>query len=111
MATGAPDPMVLHPVAGQKRVVFLKPLVRHPNVEVGEYTYYDDPDDPLAFERDAVLYAYGPERRICVRFSPIASRGRFLLPGANHADLGPATFPFGIFGPPWAERTMDLVMG
>jgi virginiamycin A acetyltransferase len=36
---------------------------------------------------------------------------RFLLPGANHADLGPSTFPFGIFGALWAERTMDLVMG
>ena len=110
MATGAPDPTVLHPVAGQQRVVFLKPLVRHPNVEVGEYTYYDDPGDPLAFERDAVLYAYGPERLIIGRFCAIASGARFLLPGANHADLGPSTFPCGIFGEPWAERTMDLVM-
>ena len=109
MATGA-DPTVLHPVAGQQRVVFLKPLVRHPNVEVGEYTYYDDPGDPLAFERDAVLYAYGPERLIIGRFCAIASGARFLLPGANHADLGPSTLPFGIFGAPWAERTMDLVM-
>jgi virginiamycin A acetyltransferase len=25
--------------------------------------------------------------------------------------LGPSTFPFGIFGEPWAELTMDLVMG
>ena len=58
MAIEAPDPMVLHPAAGQRRVVYLKPLVRHPSVEVGEYTYYDDPDDPLAFERDAVLYAF-----------------------------------------------------
>jgi virginiamycin A acetyltransferase len=32
------------------------------------------------------------------------------MPGANHADLGPSTFPFGIFGPPW-DLTMDLVMG
>src|SRR4051794_26181701 len=32
------------------------------------------------------------------------------MPGANHADLGPSTFPFGIFGPPW-DSTMDLVMG
>jgi hypothetical protein len=40
MTAEAPDPMALHPVAGQKRVVFLKPLVRHPNVEVGEYSYY-----------------------------------------------------------------------
>jgi virginiamycin A acetyltransferase len=31
------------------------------------------------------------------------------MPGANHADLGPSTFPFGVFGPPW-DHTMDLVM-
>ncbi|MEA2268308.1 MAG: hypothetical protein QOC64_918, partial [Solirubrobacteraceae bacterium] len=36
------------------------------------------------------------------------SRVRFRMPGANDAD--PSTCPFGIFGPPWAERTMDLVM-
>ena len=109
MQSEAPDPTILHPVAGQKRVVFLKPLVRHPNVEVGEYTYYDDPDDALAFERDAVLYAYGPERLVIGRFCAIASRVRFLMPGANHADRGPSTFPFGIFGEAWAH-TMDLVM-
>jgi len=108
--TGAPDPMTLHPVASTKRVVFLKPLVTHPNVEVGDYTYYDDPDDPEAFERDAVLYAHGPERLVIGRFCAIASGVRFVLPGANHADLGPSTFPFGIFGEGWAD-TMDLVMG
>ncbi len=108
---GAPDPMVLHPVAGQDRVVFLRPLVTDPRIEVGEYTYYDDPDDPLEFERDAFLYAYGPERLIIGRYCAIASGVRFVMPGANHADLGPSTFPFGIFGEPWAERTMDLVMG
>jgi virginiamycin A acetyltransferase len=43
LAIEAPDPMVLHPVTGQQLVVLLKPLVRHPNVEVGEYSYYDDP--------------------------------------------------------------------
>jgi virginiamycin A acetyltransferase len=107
----APDPNLLHPVAGHDRVVFLKPLIESPNIEVGEYTYYDDFDDPLAFERDAVLYAYGPERLIIGSYCAIASGVRFVMPGANHADLGPSTFPFGIFGEPWAERTMDLVMG
>src|ERR1044072_1305362 len=105
----APDPMLLHPVAGQDRVVFLKALVRHPNVEVGEYTYYDDPDDPLAFERDAVLYAFGPERLIIGRFCAIASGVRFVMARANHADRGPSTFPFGVFGAQW-DGTMDLVM-
>jgi virginiamycin A acetyltransferase len=103
--------MVLHPVAGQDRVVFLRPLVTDPRIEVGEYSYYDDPDDPLEFERDAFLYAHGPERLIIGRYCAIASGVRFVMPGANHADLGPSTFPFGIFGEPWAEQTMDLVMG
>ncbi|HYF28356.1 MAG TPA: CatB-related O-acetyltransferase [Baekduia sp.] len=107
----APDPSRLHPVAGQERVVFLKPLVRDPRIEVGEFTYYDDPDDALGFERRAVLYGFGPERLVIGRFCAIGAGVRFLMPGANHADLGPSTFPFGIFGEPWAERTMDLVMG
>ncbi len=107
----APDPTRLHPVEGQERVAFLRPLVRDPRIEVGEYTYYDDPDDPLAFEQRAVLYGFGPERLVIGRFCAIAAGVRFLMPGANHADLGPSTFPFGIFGEPWAQRTMDLVMG
>ena len=45
--------MTLYPVAGHRRVVFLKPLVTNPNIVVGEYSYYDDPDDPTEFERDA----------------------------------------------------------
>ena len=106
----APDPDTLHPVAGQPRVVFLRLLVTDPRIEVGEYTYYDDPDDARAFERTAFLYAYGPERLIIGRYCALASGVRFLMPGANHADLGPSTFPFGIFGGTWAETTMDLVM-
>jgi virginiamycin A acetyltransferase len=109
MPLPAPDPTVLHPVVGQPRVVFLRPLVRSANVEVGEYTYYDSYDDPLAFERDAVLYAFGPERLIIGRFCAIASGVRFVMPGASHADRGPSTFPFGVFGPPW-DATMDIVM-
>jgi virginiamycin A acetyltransferase len=109
MPLRGPDPRVLHPIAGQQRVVFLRPLVGSSNIEVGEYTYYDSYDDPLAFERDAVLYAFGPERLVIGRFCAIASAVRFLMPGANHADRGPSTFPFGVFGPPWDE-TMDIVM-
>jgi len=102
--------MTLHPVSGQARVVFLKPLVQNPQIQVGDYTYYDDPDAAHEFERDAFLYGYGPERLIIGRYCAIASGVRFIMAGANHADLGPSTFPFGIFGGVWADRTMDLVM-
>ncbi|MGB0098393.1 MAG: CatB-related O-acetyltransferase [Solirubrobacteraceae bacterium] len=105
----APDPTVVHPVASQPRVVFLRPLVRHPAIEVGAYTYYDHPTRAEHFDEDAILYAFGPERLIIGRFCAIAAGVRFVLPGANHADRGPSTFPFGIFGAPW-ETTMDLVL-
>jgi virginiamycin A acetyltransferase len=104
-----PDPTVVHPLDAQRRVVFLRPLVQSATIEVGEYTYYDSYDDPLAFERDAVLYGFGPERLVIGRFCAVASHVRFLMPGANHADRGPSTYPFGIFGAGWAS-TMDVVM-
>jgi virginiamycin A acetyltransferase len=63
--------------------VFLRPLVKGAKVEVGEYTYYGSARDPLAFERDAVLYAFGPDRLIIGRFCAIASGVRFLMPGGQ----------------------------
>jgi virginiamycin A acetyltransferase len=106
-----PDPNEPYPVEGQPRVVFLKPLITAPNIEVGDYTYYDDPDDPAGFERNNVLYGYGPERLVIGRYCAIATGVRFLMPGGNHPMLGPSTFPFGIFGGEWRDRTLDLVMG
>jgi virginiamycin A acetyltransferase len=107
----APDPMTVHPMSGQERVVFLRPLIKAPNISIGEYTYYDDPDRPEEFEQRNVLYAYGPERLEIGRYCALAEGVRFIMAGANHAMLGPSTFPFGIFGGAWAETTMDLVMG
>ncbi len=109
-AVPAPDPATIHPVAGQDRVVFLKPLVKSPLVTVGDYTYYDDPDGASLFEERNVLYSYGPERLVIGSYCALAEGVRFIMPGANHAMLGPSTFPFGIFGGDWAD-TMDLVMG
>jgi virginiamycin A acetyltransferase len=107
----APDPTTVHPVAGQERVVYLRPLIRSDRISVGDYTYYDDPDGATEFESRNVLYAYGPERLEIGRYCALAEGVRFLMAGGNHAMLGPSTFPFGIFGGEWAERTMDLVMG
>src|SRR3954469_9211380 len=105
-----PDPATLHPVAGTDRVVFLRPLIRSEKISVGEYTYYDDEDAPEEFEQRNVLYGYGPERLEIGRYCALASGVRFVMAGANHAMIGPSTFPFGIFGGVWAETTMDLVM-
>ncbi|MFC8988655.1 CatB-related O-acetyltransferase [Streptomyces sp. NPDC057115] len=103
------DPSVLHPLPEHERVVFLKPLITSPSIEVGEYTYYDDPDAATEFERRNVLYAYGPEKLVIGRFCAVASGTRFLMAGAEHPTMGVSTYPFTMFGGEWADRTLDLV--
>jgi virginiamycin A acetyltransferase len=98
----------LHPIPDQPRVVLLKPLVRSPLIEVGEYSYYDDPDDPTAFETRNVLYHYGPEKLRIGKYCALGTGVRFLMNGANHRMDGPSTFPFPIMGGSWAEHA-DLL--
>ncbi|WP_025617272.1 CatB-related O-acetyltransferase [Salinispora cortesiana] len=107
--TGIPaDPGVLHPMPEQSRVVLLKPLITSPLIEVGEFTYYDDPDDPTAFEVRNVLYHYGPERLVIGKFCALGEGVRFIMNGANHRLDGPSTFPFPIMGGSWSEH-FDLI--
>ncbi|MFF2197851.1 CatB-related O-acetyltransferase [Streptomyces sp. NPDC058157] len=105
-----PDPTVLHPFPGQPRVVLLKPLVTSPLIEVGEYSYYDDPDDATAFETRNVLYHYGPEKLRIGKFCALGTGVRFIMNGANHRMDGPSTFPFPVMGGAWAEH-FDLITG
>jgi len=56
----------------EKSTVFLKPLVTSPKIEVGEFTYYSDADDPTLFETRNVLYTAGLEKLIIGKFCAIA---------------------------------------
>ena len=40
-----PNPNTLYPMAGMTRTVFLKNIIKNPQIIVGDYTYYDDPED------------------------------------------------------------------
>jgi virginiamycin A acetyltransferase len=105
-----PDPMVIHPIPNQPRVVFLKPLVTSPLIEVGEYSYYDDPQHPEAFESRNVLYHYGPDQLVIGKFCAFGTGVRFIMNGANHRMDGVSTFPFPIMGEPWSDH-FDLIVG
>lgn len=111
ISAGIPDPNVLHPLPGQERVALLRPLIDNPKIEVGEFSYYDDPDDATAFQDRNVLYGYGPEKLIIGKYCALAEGTRFIMAGANHPDLGVSTFPFTIFGGEWTERTLDIMTG
>lgn len=110
MSETFPDPATLRPMPDQPRVVLLKPLVTSPLIEVGEFTYYDDPGEPTAFETRNVLYHYGPEKLVIGKFCALAEGVRFIMNGANHRMDGPSTFPFPIMGGSWAGH-FDLITG
>jgi len=100
--------MTLHPIAGQPRVVLLKPLITSPLIEVGEYSYYDDPEHAELFETRNVVHHYGPDRLIIGKFCAFAAGTTFIMNGANHRLSGVSTYPFPIMGAPWSAH-LDLI--
>lgn len=98
-----PSPDERYPMAGFPQVGFLKPLVNDPNIVVGDYTYYDDPDGPEHFVRNNVLYHYPfvGDKLVIGKFCALARGVRFIMNGANHKLSGFSTYPFQIFGNGW----------
>ncbi|MCB1496655.1 MAG: CatB-related O-acetyltransferase [Bauldia sp.] len=98
-----PDPRERYPMPDFPRVGFLKPLVDRPNIEIGDYTYYDDPAGPDSFADKCVLYHYDfiGDRLIIGRFTALARDVRFVMNGANHVMDGFSTYPFNIFAKGW----------
>lgn len=90
---------------GYPRVCFIKTVVSNPNIIVGDYSYYDDPEVSENFER-TVLYHYPfiGDKLIIGRFCAIARGVRFIMNGAHHRMGGFTTYPFHIFKNGW-ERT------
>ncbi|HEX7129511.1 MAG TPA: Vat family streptogramin A O-acetyltransferase [Rhodanobacteraceae bacterium] len=101
-----PDPRDKHPMEGFPQVCFIRNTVKNPNIVIGDYTYYDDPEDSEDFERN-VLYHYPfiGDRLVIGKFCAIARGARFIMNGANHKLSGISTYPFQIFGNGW-EKAM-----
>lgn len=101
-----PDPRTVHPMALFPQVCFIKNVVSNPNVEIGDYTYYDDPEGAGNFEKN-ILYHFPfiGDRLIIGKFCAIARGVKFIMNGANHKTSGLSTYPFQIFGNGWEKVT------
>ena len=101
-----PDPRTVHPMALFPQVCFIKNVVSNPNVEIGDYTYYDDPEGAGNFEKN-ILYHFPfiGDRLIIGKFCAIARGVKFIMNGANHKTSGISTYPFQIFGNGWEKVT------
>lgn len=104
--TNAPSSESRFPLPNTKRVVFLKSIVSGDNISAGDYSYYDSPEKPEAFQETNVLYHYDfvGDRLDIGKFCALGTGTTFIMNGANHRMDGPSTFPFPIFGGAWAEH-------
>jgi virginiamycin A acetyltransferase len=103
-----PNPKNPYPLPEHHRVCFIKNLIKSPNIIIGDYTYYDDPENPENFEKN-VLYNYGDDSLIIGKFCAIATHVKFIMNGANHKLDGISTYPFPIFGHGWESAMNDLM--
>jgi virginiamycin A acetyltransferase len=101
-----PDPRNKHPMAGFPQVCFIRNTVKNPNIVVGDYSYYDDPEDSEDFERN-VLYHFPfiGDKLVIGKFCAIGRGAKFIMNGANHKLSGISTYPFYIFGHGWDKVT------
>jgi virginiamycin A acetyltransferase len=103
-----PNPENKYPMEGFPQVCYIKNTVKNPNIVVGDYTYYDDPEDSENFERN-VLYHFPfiGDKLIIGKFCAIARATKFIMNGANHKLSGISTYPFQIFGNGWEKVMPD----
>src|SRR3990167_6367552 len=86
--------------------IFLKNFINHPNIQVGDYTYFNDFRLPVADVRQLLvpyMHQGAPEKLIIGKFVQIAHGVQFITSSANHQMDGFSTYPFAVFGEPWAS--------
>lgn len=98
-----PNKEQIYPLKDYNRLVFLKNIVKSQNIEVGDYTYYDDFENADNFEKK-ILYHFDfiGDKLIIGKFCAIGSDVQFIMNGANHRIEGISTYPFNIFGGDWS---------
>ncbi len=103
----APDKNKKFPLDHYDRLCFLKNVVKNPNIEIGDYTYYDDFDNVENFEKNVKYhFDFTGDKLIIGKFCMIASGASFIMNGANHLTDAITAYPFAIFGNGW-EHAMD----
>jgi virginiamycin A acetyltransferase len=109
MSGNGPDKTEKYPLNGLKRLCFLKNTITNPNIIVGDYTYYDDFEDALNFEKNVKYhYDFIGDKLIIGKFCMIGPGVTFIMNGANHQMNGITTYPFSLFGKGW-ERVMPSI--
>jgi len=99
-----PNPNATFPLDNYNRLCFLKNIIKNPNIEVGDYTYYDDFENVENFEKNVKYhFDFVGDKLIIGKFCMIASGASFIMNGANHLSRSVSSYPFAIFGGDWSD--------
>lgn len=102
----------LYPRSNDTQTIYLKNVITRPNINVGDYTIYNDfINDPRKFEENNVLYHYpiNNDKLIIKKFCSIACNVKFLFNSANHTINSLSTYPFPLFYEEWNLDRKDVV--
>ena len=102
----------IYPRSGDNQTVYLKSVITHQNIEVGDFTIYNDfVNDPRDFEKNNVLYHYpiNHDRLIIGKFCSIACGAKFIFNCANHTLKSLSTYTFPLFFEEWDLPKSDVV--
>lgn len=105
------DSSLIYPRANDKSIVYLKNVVNDPNIEVGDYTIYNDfYNDPRDFEKNNVLYHYpiNHDKLIIGKYCSIACNSKFMFTSGNHTKNSLATYTFPVFFDEWNLDVKDI---
>ena len=94
----------IYPRTGDRKTVYLKNVIDNPNIQIGDYTIYNDfVHDPREFLKNNVLYHYpiNKDRLIIGKFCSIACGAKFLFNSANHRIASLSTYTFPLFFEEW----------
>jgi virginiamycin A acetyltransferase len=99
-----PDPNTVFPLANYDKLCFLKNYINNPNIEIGDYTYYDDFEEVSNFEKNVKYhFDFIGDKLIIGKFCMIASDAKFIMNGGNHLTKATTAYPFAIFGGAWQD--------
>ena len=101
----------IYPRSNDKQTVYLKNVITDPNIEVGDYTMYNDfVQNPCDFQQNNVLYHYpiNQDKLIIGKFCSIACGAKFLFTSANHSMRSLSTYPFPIFFEEWGLDVKNI---
>jgi len=103
-----PDPNIKFPLENYDRLCFLKNIIKNPNIQVGDFTYYDDFENVENFEKNVKYhFDFIGDKLIIGKFCMIASDVTFIMNGGNHLTDAITTYPFAIFGNGWEDAMKD----